>query len=1057
MSDISPLLLSRVLGQAHGPTDQQSAIIGDAPGPLLVVAGAGAGKTETMASRVVWLMANGYATPDQILGLTFTRKAAQELGRRIRQRLQTLAGTPKVRDLDPSGQLADKLVNQSPAVSTYDSYAGQLICEYGLLVPVEPTARIITDAERYAIAHEVVTNYRGKLTATQTVANVTKNLIDLVDEMNNQVITAEEIISESRALVDTVVDLPKGKRQSDALNKIVQGWLDTQETRLEYLPLVEALREELDHRGVVTFNEQMSVAAALARDNPVVGAGQRRRFRVVMLDEYQDTSHAQRVLLRSLFAAEDPGLTVTAVGDPMQSIYGWRGATAANLTAFVEDFPVDDAPAPKRELTVSWRNPPEILTLANAVSTEVLGHGADRAVAPLDPRPGAPAGDVTLGWWRDPDDEVNYVADRLAAEYHAKQEAGETFSGAVLVRKNKHTGPIAEALAVRGIPYEVVGLSGLLNEPEVADIVAVATMLIRPGDTTAALRVLTGPMVGLGLADLVALARRARNLTGHGQRTEHPAEPLERLVSQLAELTADPPEQISGLTDAVADLGERSRYSPDGVRRLERLSSRLRRLRTHSLGKSLPDLFADIEQVFGVRTEVLARRSDIGPVHLDRLAGHVAGYSGDSLGGLLDYFRLASDHEKGLAAGEVTQRGDRVQILTSHKAKGLEWDMVCVLHTDSGTWSAKASTFLSNITRVPDPDFGALAADDRKEFQDLAEEYIGDRRAAEAEEATRLFYVAITRTERVLLVTGSAQSTSARPYEHLERLRDLAPDTVVAWEDESEATGTQEQEAPRKGSFPDLHPDPDALAGAELVREAMIQLPESSAGETYEFWEAEITALIAEHEAMLAPVVEVALPAELTATDLVALRQDPEQFARRQRRPVPFRPNQYAKRGTAFHQWLEDRFGATALLDEDQLPGIDEEVVDAHELEHLKEKFLESPWADRTPAHVEQPFEVTIGDVVVRGRMDAVFRDPDTPGGWLIVDWKTGRPPSGPDRRAAIIQLAVYREAWSRIIGEGSVRAAFHYVGWNETLEPRDLPGHDELVELLTHATAPSQ
>lgn len=1060
MSDISPLLLSRVLGQEHGPTPQQADIIGEEPGPLLVVAGAGAGKTETMASRVVWLMANGFATPDQVLGLTFTRKATQQLGRRIRQRLQTLAGTPKVRDQDPSGKLADQLVNQAPTVSTYDSFAGQLIREYGLLVPVEPTARIITEAERYAIAHEVVTNYRGRLTATQSVGHVTESLINLVDEMNNQVVTAEEIVSESRALVDTVPDLPKGPRQGAALNKKVQGWLDTQETRLEYLPLVESLRSELDRRGVVTFNEQMSVAAALARDNAAVGAAQRRRFRVVMLDEYQDTSHAQRVLMRSLFGAEEPGLTVTAVGDPMQSIYGWRGATAANLAAFTEDFPVDGAPAPKRELTVSFRNPPEILSLANAVSTEVLGTGPDRAVAPLDPREDAPAGEVTLGFWADPEEEIAYVADRLAAEYHLRQEAGENFDAAVLVRKNRHTGPIAEALAERGVPYEVVGLSGLLHEPEVADVVAVATMLIRPADTAAALRVLTGPMVGLGLADLVALGQRARNLTSRPDRVIHPGEPLERLVSQLGELTADPPEQISGLTDAVADLGERSRYSPDGVRRLEKLSARLRRLRTLSLGKSLPDLFADIEQAFGVRTEVLARRSDAGAVHLDRLAEHVAGFAGDSLSALLDYFRLAADHEKGLAAGEVTHRGDRVQILTSHKAKGLEWKMVCVLHTDSGTWSAKASTFLTNITRVPDPEFGALAADDRKEFEDLAAAYIDGRRAAEAEEATRLFYVAITRSERTLLVTGSAQTAKAQPYEHLERLRALVPEeAVVAWEVAQDSGNDQEKQGklPPEGIFPDLHPDPHAQAGAELVRAAMAELPPAAAGETYEFWEAETSALIAEHEAMLAPVVEVELPGELTATDLVALRQDPVQFARRQRRPVPFRPNQYAKRGTAFHEWLEDRFGGGSLLDEEQLPGIDEEVVHAEDLARLKESFLASEWSERTPAFVEQPFEVSIGGVVVRGRMDAVFRDPGNPEGWLIVDWKTGRPPKGPERRAAIIQLAVYREAWRRIIGDAPVRAAFHYVGWNETLEPRDLPGADDLVALLAHATAGNQ
>lgn len=1073
MRETSPRLLSKYLGQKFPPTDQQATIIGDKPGPLLVVAGAGAGKTETMAARVVWLVANGIARPDEVLGLTFTRKAAQELRRRIQQRLETLAGVPAIRDIDPTGELEKSLTAIAPTVSTYDSYAGQLIREYGLLVPVEPAARIITKADLFSIAHEVVTNYTGDLTTTNKAVTVTENLLKLIDEMNSQVMNIEELREETRAFLRGMEELPlEGKK--DYTQKSL-AWMEQQQLRLEYLPLIEELRAELQRRDVVTFNEQMSVAARLAANHPAVGAGQRARYKIIMLDEYQDTSHSQRVLLSSLFGHVNEGSTVTAVGDPMQSIYGWRGATAANLSAFVEDFRLPGETTPKRELTTSWRNPPEILTLANAVSDSVLGTGTDRAVAALEPREGAAPGEVHLGFYADQDDEIAFVADLLSREYRVRKKEGKRFTGAVLVRTNRQSTPIAQALSARGVPYEIVGRGGLLSTPEVADMVALATMLIRPQDSAAALRVLSGPMVGLGLTDLVALGKRAKNLAGGKEKKIHPDEPLERLASQLAELSADPPDQMSGLTDAVADLGERTLYSPDGVRRLERLSSRLRHLRTHSLSKSLPDLFSDIERVFGVRTEVLASGNSAGAVHLDRLADEVAAYSGTSLSSLLDFFALANQHEDGLEPGEVTVRDDRVQILTAHKSKGLEWDVVCVVHADSTTYDAQVSTFLTNVAKVPDPSFDALSqAEDRKHLErlvngakatktrDAERGWINDRRQAEEEETSRLFYVAITRSERVLSVTGSKRLKKAEPYEHLVRLAETAPEAVVAWETQPPAEeggegGVDKQEnLPETGTFPQLAPAPDALAGAELVQEAMIQLPEASAGETYEFWEAETTALIAEHEAMLAPVVEVALPAELTATDLVALRQDPEQFARRQRRPVPFRPNQYAKRGTAFHQWLEDRFGATALLDEDQLPGIGEEVVDAHELEHLKEKFLESPWADRTPAHVEQPFEVTIGEVVVRGRMDAVFRDPDTPGGWLIVDWKTGRPPSGPDRRAAIIQLAVYREAWSRIIGTGPVRAAFHYVGWNETLEPRDLPGHDELVELLTHATAPS-
>lgn len=154
---MSPAVLSKYLGQQFPPTQQQADVIGADPGPLLVVAGAGAGKTETMAARVVWLVANGYARPEEVLGLTFTRKAAQELGKRIRDRLSVLAGNDAlVRRLDPSGKLGQSLEVIAPTVSTYDAYAGDLIREYGLLVPVEPDARLITEAELHAITLSLI-------------------------------------------------------------------------------------------------------------------------------------------------------------------------------------------------------------------------------------------------------------------------------------------------------------------------------------------------------------------------------------------------------------------------------------------------------------------------------------------------------------------------------------------------------------------------------------------------------------------------------------------------------------------------------------------------------------------------------------------------------------------------------------------------------------------------------------------------------------------------------------------------------------------------------------
>ncbi len=1086
-SPMSPKLLSKYLGQKFPPTDQQAAVIGAAPGPLLVVAGAGAGKTETMASRVVWLVANRYARPEEILGLTFTRKAAQELGRRIRDRLTTLASTTDlVRRLDPTGGLADALTVITPTVSTYDAYAADLVREYGLLVPVEPDARLITAAELNSVARDVVTNYTGELGASSTVGAVTENLLALVTEMDNNLHTPEWVDDEATAFINEVESLPKGPRQRADLTKTMEKWLTTQQLRRDYLPLVSALKQELAQRSVVTFNEQMSVAARLARDHAQVGRSQRRRFRVVMLDEYQDTSHAQRVLLRSLFGegrdvqdradqqsihqASTP-LTVTAVGDPMQAIYGWRGATAANLAAFVEDFPQPNGdPAPKAELTTSWRNPPEVLQLANSVSDAVLGSNpATRAVARLEPRPHPEAGDVTVGFFTTQDEEMVFVADQLAQQFHATQadleETARKFSAAVLVRKNSHSALVAQQLEQRGIPYEIVGLAGLLDVPEVADVIAIATMLVRPEDSQAALRILTGPACGLGAADLYALGQRARNLSAT-QGTQRPEsdDPLDRLRHQLEQVVFETqamtshPDQQAGLTDAVADLGEPERYSPEGLRRLQELSSKLRHLRMYSLGKRLPDLIADIIATFNIRTEVLSRPSSTGTVHLDRLADEVASYPGASVDGLLDYFSLAREHEDGLTPGAVPIRTDRVQILTAHKAKGLEWDTVAVVHADQRTYAAKAETFLTQVQRLPVEDFTAIEeASDKKEFEDVGKEFLAKIRSDSAEETARLFYVAITRAERRLLITGSATTPTTTkatgPYEHFEALTELLDaKQVAAWATDNQArsgSGTPDSSGSHaeEGQWPQMSVDKRALEAATRIDDALDNLPDVAAGELFSLWERDTTALIEEYEALQSPDVDVEVPGELTASDVVAIKADPEQFARRARRPVPFKPNAYAKRGTAFHEWIEDFYGARALLDEDELPGNGEADVDAETLAQLKEGFEASHWAQKTPRFIEHPFEIALGDSVVRGRMDAVFLIDDT---WWVVDWKTGQRPTGRDMETAKIQLAVYREAWKRIADDDrDVSTAFFYVRTGEDFAPRDVPDREELEKLL--------
>ena len=363
----SPAELAAALG-LFAPTGEQAAVISAPPGPLVVIAGAGAGKTETMAARVVWLVANGFATPAQVLGLTFTRKAAGQLLRRVRSRLARLAGAGLVAPADESGDQV--------TVSTYHAFAGTLLREHGLLLPVEPDTRLISETERWQLAFDVVCAHPGELAIDKTPAAVTAMVLRLSGALAEHLVDTDQLRDTHVELERLVHTLPAGPYQRDrGPSQWLRGMLATQTERSELVPLIDALHQRMHADRVMDFGMQLAAAARLASRHPKVGEQLRARFRVVLLDEYQDTGHAQRVALSGLFGGgADDGLALTAVGDPIQSIYGWRGASATNLPRFTTEFPyADGTPAPTLEVRTSWRNPPSALHVANAVSAEAPG------------------------------------------------------------------------------------------------------------------------------------------------------------------------------------------------------------------------------------------------------------------------------------------------------------------------------------------------------------------------------------------------------------------------------------------------------------------------------------------------------------------------------------------------------------------------------------------------------------------------------------------------------------------------------------------------------------
>ncbi|WP_228717548.1 ATP-dependent helicase [Allosaccharopolyspora coralli] len=1110
MTGPSPHRIAQALG-LHPPTEEQAAVIAAPPEPALVVAGAGAGKTETMAARVVWLVANRFVTPDRVLGLTFTRKAARQLSDRVRARLRRLAGSGLLDEVDPSGALRTEVLAAEPTVLTYHAYAGRLVGEHGLRVPVEPGARLLTETAAWQLAHRVVSGWTQDLDTDKVPATITQHVLSLAGELGEHLVDPEQLNAHADRLCAQIENAPRAKGQQAALSQDMRKIVAAQRLRVALLPLLEDYQRRKRREGAMDFADQMSLAARLAAEHPEVVAGERERFGAVLLDEYQDTGHAQRILLRSLFGrvdGDDAPLPVTAVGDPAQAIYGWRGASAANLPRFTQDFPRRCgngalAPAEKYGLLTSFRNPAEVLDLANAASAPLRQNGLD--VEELRPRDGAGSADLRCALLDDVRAERDWTADRVAAMWRDTVDStGAPPTAAVLVRRRADMADLAAALRDRGLPVEVVGLGGLLDEPEVRDLVSALRILVDPLAGTGAMRLLTGARWRLGAADLAALWERAREL-GTAPEAEGDDEDGTSLVASA--LPGEHSEQ-AGLVDALDDPGDARRYSRLGYQRIRKLGTELLALRRR-LEQPLPELVADVERTLLLDIETSARPAGSSRVHLDAFADVVTDFAAASpsatLPALLDYLAAAERAEDGLEPGEVEVADDRVQILTVHAAKGLEWEVVAVPHLSKDVFPGKRKTscWLRSVTELPAElrgdardlphlDLDRLDGMDRKEVNEVLTAHDEAFERRRLTEERRLLYVAVTRAERALLLSGHWWGESGTkpkgPSEFLTELAEVLGDGVEAWAPEPEAdTANPLADSVRDEQWP---ADPlvrrreAVVHGAELVLDALepqdsgdgglFTLPDghadagSSDGEYREDepvaedtetepddeWARDVDVLLAERAAAQRRRDQVELPEHLSVSQLVELASDPAGLARKLRRPLPFPPNPTARRGTAFHAWLEHRFTSNALLDFDELPGAaDDSAAVQEDLAALQRAFLASEWADRTPHRVEVPFETQIDGVVLRGRMDAVFGDED--GAWTVVDWKTGAVPAADAVPAVSVQLAAYRLAWAALSGTplDQVRAAFHYVRHDETLRPADLHDADGLKSLI--ATVP--
>ncbi len=1080
-------------------SDQQLAAITAPLEPGVIIAGAGSGKTTVMAARVVWLVGTGEVRPEEVLGLTFTRKAAAELSLRVRTALER-AGVVPADGVDAGGE---------QLIMTYDAFAARLVAEHGLRLGYETDPTMITGATRYRLASRVVRDAAGPFEHISRLrpASVTERVLRLDADLQQHLVSVPELDPHAHTHLLELASAPLN-RNGNVYADLKKAAAAAHE-RLELASLVVAYQRLKQRLGVVEFADQMAIAARLAQEVPAVCELVRSAYRVVLLDEYQDTSAAQAQMLRGLFSGRTPsegmGHPVTAVGDPFQAIYGWRGAAASNITSFAEQFrTARGKPAARFALTVNRRSGQTILDVANVLSRPLRAEAASVVTGIQDPPAAAPDGTgflvaptgtppgvvraATFTTWPE---EVSWIADQVVAA-HSDGSAPHWADIAVLTRRNADIGPLYAELTARDVPVEIVGLGGLLSLPEVMDITATLRVLEDVTANPDLVRLLTGPRWRIGARDLALLGRRARELAQIDRRIvdeDDTADVLRDLEGAVADV--DPTEMIS-LLDAVESPGELA-YSSAALERFGQLAAELGTMRRHS-GEPVLDLCRRVVATLGLEVELMAtpeldrtnRRDQLG-AFFDAVAGYVDVDGDASLAGLLAYLQAELDTGSGLEQAVPSDR-EAVKLLTVHRAKGLEWEVVFLPALMKGVFPSDRVT--DNWLTNP----GVLPADLRGDAHSIPQLVETSNAAVQAyKEALkdqqlraedRLAYVAATRARRVLIGTGHTwRADQVRPRvrstyleailaeaERQHEVRAEAPPAAAtnplvtaaapvpwpapydpeAWRHRREASAAVEAARRRRAETGSYEPPPGP--GAELLLDGL---------ETTARWDADLERLLAELAAARAERTVVQLPDTLSATSLLRLQRDPQSLAAEIARPMPTPPSRTARFGTRFHQWVERYFGPAMetgqlgqqqLLDPDDLPdSADLETTDEAGLRELCAAFLAGAYGSRVPYAVEAPVTLLIDGTLVRGRIDAVYDlRSDAPGrgpyDYQVVDWKTGRV-EGTDP----LQLAIYRQAWAEVcrVPPERVDAVFYLVATDTVVRPEGLPGRAEIAALI--------
>ena len=700
----------------RGLNDRQREAVTHAGSPLLILAGAGSGKTRVLTHRIAYLLATGRARAGEILAITFTNKAAAEM----RERAGTLVG-------DDARRMW---------VSTFHSACVRLL-RYEHEAAGLSSSFTIYDAQDSQRLIQMVLKAMDVDIKRFTPKMVAARISDAKNELIGPARYAETAGKDpvSRIVADAYVEYDKRMRASNALD----------------------------------FDDLIMRTVDLLRDNPLIAEHYHRRFRHILVDEYQDTNHAQYVLVRALVGDGSDGVTpaeLTVVGDSDQSIYAFRGATIRNIEEFERDF----TGARTILLEQNYRSTQNILSAANAVIARNTGRRAKNLWTA--------SGDgalITLDAADSEHDEARFVVGEIDRLADSGVEWGDI---AVFYRTNAQSRALEELLVRQGIPYRVVGGTRFYERREIKDALAYLQVISNPDDTVAARRVLNVPKRGIGAKAEEAIAAHAAHYgISFGAALRHlwlragcPAGEGEGIdVDALARSAS--PDEASADSSVSASTGDTAGEKPDASEAADESAAAapasspvesapetapevlgitpraaksaaafwglIETLRAaEARGASQADILEEVLDRTGYLAELRRSEDPQDASRVENLAElhSVAGaFAADAPGGTLADFlervALVADSDQVPAEGE---RGGQVTLMTVHTAKGLEFPVVFVTGMEDGTFPHQRS--------------------------------LGDE--SELEEERRLAYVAITRArERLYLTRAAVRSAWGTPQE----------------------------------------------------------------------------------------------------------------------------------------------------------------------------------------------------------------------------------------------------------------------------------------------------